>query len=485
VRHLRIAVIGTGFGGIGTTIRLAAAGFDDITVFEKSDDVGGVWRDNTYPGAACDVPSHLYSFSFAPKTDWSRRYAGQSEILGYLREIADRYDVRRRVRFSTEVLRASWTGDQWELQLSDGSTSAADLLVSACGQLSQPAQSELPGLDTFQGAAFHSAHWNHELDLAGRTVAVLGTGASAIQFVPAIAGTAGSVTVFQRSAPYVLPKRDPAYRPATVQAFAAAPALVKASRLGIYCYNESRSLGFNNNPKLLTPVQQRFRKMLAGAVPDPALRAAVTPTERMGCKRILVSNDWYAALQRPNVSLVQGAVVAVRSHGVVDGDGVEHPADTIIFGTGFRATDFLMPMQVRGAGGQELSQVWRDGASAHLGLTVPGFPNLFLVYGPNTNLGHNSVLLMVESQIGYVVQAARRLAAGDVRAMQVRPEVHSAFDAQVQRRSGRTVFADGCHSWYRTANGRHTQNWPGSTLTYRWRTRRLREADFALDPVRG
>ena len=203
----------------------------------------------------------------------------------------------------------------------------------------------------------------------------------------------------------------------------------------------------------------------------------------MGCKRILVSNDWYAALQRADVSLVQGEVVAVRPHGVVDGEGVEYPADTIIFGTGFRATAFLMPMQVRGEGGQELSQVWRDGASAHLGMTVPGFPNLFLVYGPNTNLGHNSVLLMVEAQIGYVVQAARRLAAGDVRTMQVRREVHSAFDAQVQRRSGRTVFADGCHSWYRTASGRHTQNWPGSTLTYRWRTRRLREADFLLEPA--
>jgi len=483
VRNLRIAVIGSGFGGIGSAIRLAAAGFDDITVFEKAEDVGGVWRDNTYPGAACDVPSHLYSFSFAPKTDWSRRYARQSEILGYLREIADRYDVRRRVRFSTEVLLASWSGKQWEMQLSDGSTFVADLLVSACGQLSQPAQPDLPGLDTFEGAAFHSARWDHEHDLTGRTVAVLGTGASAIQFVPEIARTASTVTVFQRSAPYVLPKRDPAYRPGTLQAFTAVPAIVKASRLGNYCYNESRSLGFNNSPKLLTPIQQRFSRRLATAVADDVLRDAITPAERMGCKRILVSNDWYAALQRADVSLVQGEVVAVRPHGVVDGEGVEYPADTIIFGTGFRATAFLVPMQVRGVGGQELSQVWRDGASAHLGMTVPGFPNLFLVYGPNTNLGHNSVLLMVEAQIGYVVQAARRLAAGDVRTMQVRREVHSAFDAQVQRRSGRTVFADGCHSWYRTASGRHTQNWPGSTLTYRWRTRRLREADFLLEPA--
>jgi cation diffusion facilitator CzcD-associated flavoprotein CzcO len=476
----RVAIVGTGFGGLAAAVRLKQAGFDDLVLFEKSDDVGGVWRDNSYPGAACDVPSHLYSLSFAPKPDWSRRFAPQAEIHQYLRDVARDFDVLRHIRFGTEVLAAAF--DQgcgtWRLTLAGGAEHEADVLVTATGQLSRPSAPEIPGLDSFRGTVFHSAHWDHGHDFRSERLAVLGTGASAIQFVPALAPVVAGLAVFQRSAPYVLAKPDRAYDERVKRRFARVPGLLRLSRQGTYFSNELRSLGFNTEPRLLVVHRKRFRDHLAAQVPDPDLRRKLTPTDPMGCKRILMSDEWYPALRLPQVEVVTDAIAEVRPHSVVTVDGAERPVDTIVLGTGFAATEFLAPMRITGRSGRDLHEQWKDGASAYLGTVVPGFPNLFVLYGPNTNLGHNSILVMLEAQVGWVVQAARAIRDGRPPRLEVRADVAIAFDRWVQRRSRRTVFATGCRSWYLTADGRNTQNWPASTLTFRRRLRRLRLSDF-------
>jgi cation diffusion facilitator CzcD-associated flavoprotein CzcO len=480
-----VAIIGTGFGGLAAAVRLKQAGFDDLVLFEKSGDVGGVWRDNTYPGAACDVPSHLYSLSFAPKPDWSRRFAPQAEIHQYLRDVARDFDVVRHIRFGTEVLAAAFdeaTG-RWRLTLAGGAEHEADVLITATGQLSRPSTPDIPGLDSFQGTVFHSAQWDHAHDFRDERVAVLGTGASAIQFVPAIAPRTARLTVFQRSAPYVLRKPDRAYRSRALKAFRRVPGLLRLSREGNYFSNELRSLGFNTEPRLLFAHRARFRQHLAEQVPDPQLRRKLTPTDPMGCKRILMSDDWYPALQLPQVEVVTDRISGIRADSIVTADGAERQVDTIVLGTGFAATEFLAPMTITGRGGRDLHQQWKDGASAYLGTVVPGFPNLFVLYGPNTNLGHNSILVMLEAQVGWVVQAVRALQDRRLSRLEVRADVAAAFDAWVRRQLRGTVFATGCHSWYLTESGRNTQNWPASTLTFRRRLRRLRPGDFEAGPL--
>jgi cation diffusion facilitator CzcD-associated flavoprotein CzcO len=480
-----VAIIGTGFGGLAAAVRLKQAGIDDLVLFEKSDDVGGVWRDNTYPGAACDVPSHLYSLSFAPRPDWSHRFASQSEIHQYLRDVARDFDVLPHVRFGSEVLAAAYDDEtwRWRLTLAGGDEHEADVLITATGQLSRPSAPDIPGLDSFAGAMFHSAHWDHGHDFRGERVAVLGTGASAIQFVPAIAPRTARLSVFQRSAPYVLAKPDRAYRARALRAFRRVPGLLRLSREANYFSNELRSLGFNTEPRLLFAHRARFREHLERQVRDPVLRQKLTPTDPMGCKRILMSNDWYPALQLPQVEVVDDRIAEVRPHSIVTADGTEREVDTIVLGTGFAATEFLAPIRITGRDGRDLHQQWKDGASAYLGTVVPGFPNLFVLYGPNTNLGHNSILVLLEAQVGWVVQAVRALRDHRVPRLEVRADVAADFDAWVQRRLAGTVFATGCHSWYLTESGRNTQNWPASTLTFRRRLRRLRPADFETFPV--
>jgi cation diffusion facilitator CzcD-associated flavoprotein CzcO len=478
-----VAIVGTGFGGLAAAVRLKQAGIEDIVLFERAADVGGVWRENTYPGAACDVMSHLYSLSFAPKADWTRVFAPQAEIHDYLREVARDFDLLRHIRFSTEVLAAAYDegSNTWRLTLSGGGVHETDVLITATGQLSRPSRPDVPGLDDFRGTMFHSAEWDHGHDLTGKRVAVLGTGASAIQFVPEIAPATASLAVFQRSAPYVLPKPDGPYAPRARKAYARVPGLLRLSRARIYLTNELRSLGFNTEPRLLFAHRARFRRHLRRVVPDPALRARVTPTDPMGCKRILMSNNWYPALQLPQVEVVTDRIAEVRAHSVVTADGTEREVDTIVLGTGFTATEFLAPMWVTGRDGRDLHQQWKDGASAHLGTVVPGFPNLFVLYGPNTNLGHNSILVMLEAQVDWVVQAVQALRRRRDRRLEVRADVAAAFDAWVQERVGHTVFAGGCRSWYLTESGRNTQNWPASSLTFRRRLRRLRLEEFLPD----
>jgi cation diffusion facilitator CzcD-associated flavoprotein CzcO len=473
-----ITVIGAGFGGIGMAARLLRAGFRDVTLFERGDRVGGVWAANTYPGAACDIPASLYSLSFARKTDWSRRYPPQEEIRGYLEETAARLGVLPLIRFGTEVRDARWDGGGWELTLADGGTHHADVLISACGQLTRPSIPPIPGLAEFTGASFHSARWRHEYDLSGRRVAVVGTGASAIQFVPHVVREAGHTTLFQREAPHVVPKPDRAYGPGLRRAFRWVPGLLALDRALTYAKLEWRALGFTRRPELLQVADRINERLRTAQVHDPELRSRLAPVGAPGCKRILLSDDYYAALDSPAVDLVTSPITRVTPTGLLTADGTEHAADTIIWGTGFTATDFLTPMTVAGVDGRDLSKAWRDGAEAYLGISVAGFPNLFLLYGPNTNLGHNSIVYMIESQVRYVLGAVRRFAATG-QPLDVRPEVQRGFADWVQQRIHETVWDRGCTSWYRTPSGRNTTNWPDFTFLYRLRTRRFDPSKYA------
>ena len=480
---LQVLVIGAGFGGLGLSVQLQRAGVTDYLVLEKADDVGGCWRDNTYPGAACDVPSHLYSFSFAPRPQWSRKYAPQGEIFAYLRDVAERFDLRRNIRFGREVAEARFdeAAGQWEVRTTGGEVYRARALVSACGQLNRPAYPRVPGLERFGGVAFHSARWRHDVPLAGKRVGVIGTGASAIQLVPEVAKEAARLHVFQRSAPYVIAKADRPYRRWELAALARVPGLLRLSRLWTYLRHEVRVVAFAFLPVLMRAYAWSFGRHLARQVPDAALRTRVTPDYPMGCKRVLISNDWYAALARPNVEVVDAGLREVTERGVVTADGVERELDVLIYGTGFTATDFLAPMRVVGRGGRELNAAWREGAEAYLGVAVSGFPNLFLLYGPNTNLGHNSIVYMLESQFRYVLSGLRLLQRG-ARFLDVREAPQRGFNAWVQRALGRSVWGGGCTSWYKTAEGKNTNNWPGFTFDYRLRTRAVRAADHDIVP---
>ncbi len=472
----RVAVVGAGFGGIGLGMALRGAGWTDpaeLTILDRADGVGGVWRANTYPGAACDVPSHLYSFTAEPGTEWPRRFAPQPDILRYLERLVREHGLTEHLRLGTEVTEARWdeAGTVWRLSLAGGESLEADVLVPACGQLSRPVRPAIPGLDRFTGPVFHSAEWDHGVDLDGKRVAVIGTGASAIQFVPAIADRVTALTIFQRSAPHVIPKPDRAYAGRRPGSRAAARAFWAA-------FFETGALGLTSVRVAGMPFRLASAALRRSQVRDPALRARVTPDHPIGCKRILISSDYYPALGRPHVDVVTERITEVTAGGVRTADGTEHPADVIILGTGFAATEFLTPMKVFGAGGHELSERWRDGASAHLGIAVPGFPNLFLLYGPNTNLGSGSIVHMLECQIRYVRQALEVLRSG-VRTLTVRPEVAARYDGEIQERLARTVWT-GCRNWYRTETGRVVNNWPGTMREYARRTRRLDAAEYDL-----
>lgn len=482
----RVAVIGTGFGGLGMAIRLRQAGIDDVVVFEKAERLGGTWRDNTYPGSGCDLPSHLYSLSFAPNPEWTRRFPEQAEILDYLERIADDFDVRRLIRFGAEVTSLEFddASAAWTVTLADGSTHEADAVVAATGQLNRPHVPAIEGLDTFAGPAFHSARWDHDLDLTGRHVGVIGIGASAIQFVPAIADDVASMALFQRSVNYVAPKPDGPISERTRTLLRRVAPLRLAYRASIYARFEWRFVAFRQGSKLGEVGRRAFRKALTKVVSDDLPAEAVVPDYPLGCRRILISNDWYPTLLKPHVKVVTDPIDRVEPDAVVAG-GTRHPVDTLIFGTGFKATDFLAPIRVVGRGGRELAEAWRDGPEAHLGITVSGFPNLFLLYGPNTNLGHNSIIFMLERQIGYALRCIRRLAVEGLAWVDVRPEVQEASNARLQDELSRTVWAGSCHSWYKDARGRITNNWSTWTYRYWWRTFRPDPADFDAHPAKA
>lgn len=477
-RTPRVAILGAGASGLCMAVALKRAGIESFTIFEKSDGVGGTWRDNTYPGAGCDVPSHLYSFSFAPNPDWSRIFSPQPEILAYFEDCARRFGLLPHCRFRTELESASFDegAGVWRLRSKEGEEFAAEVLVSGVGQLSRPLYPHLPGLEDFRGKTFHSARWDHGYDLHGKRVAVIGNGASAVQFVPHVAAAAAKMTLFQRSNNWITPRNDREYTAREKRWFRRWPAFRRFHRGLIYVLMEKNFLAFRPGSWMAGAMEKRARDHLAAQVKDPVLREKLTPDYPVGCKRILVGDDYYPALVRDNVEVVTEGIARVTADAIVTKDGREHPVDAIVYGTGFATTDFLAPMRVTGRGGVRLEDAWKEGAEAYLGVTVSGFPNFFLLYGPNTNLGHNSILYMIETQVGYVMACLGRMRDRHLRWLDVKPAAQAAYNRALQAALGRTVWATGCSSWYKNESGRITNNWADFTLRYRWR---LRKPDFS------
>jgi len=479
--RVRVAICGSGFAGLAMAIQLREAGIDDFVVLERAGTIGGTWRDNHYPGCACDVPAHLYSYSFAPNPDWSSAFAPQPEIRAYIERCAARYGIDRFVRFGAEITGAELDESTatWTVRAADGRTWIADVVVAATGGLSRPAIPSLPGLDRFAGPTWHSAAWNHDVRLAGRTVAVVGTGASAIQFVPRIAPQVARLHLFQRTPPWVLPRPDHDFT-AVEKALFRVPGVRWLHRQRLYWRHELRAIPFTLEPRILRVAQRLAIRHLRQQVPDPALRAKVTPGYVMGCKRILMSNEYYPALNRPNVEVVTDGIREVTRTGIVTRDGVERPVDAIVFGTGFAVHDYLGPIRVVGRDGVELGAQWRHNAEAYLGTTVAGFPNLFTMIGPNTGLGHNSILVMIEAQVRYVMSCLRALDAGGFASFEPRAEVMHRYNARLQARLARTVWMTGCKSWYQNAEGKNTTLWPGPTAEFVLRTWRFDPADYVM-----
>lgn len=479
--NTRVAIVGSGFGGLGTAIRLKREGIEDFIIFERAGDVGGTWRDNTYPGCACDVESHLYSFSFAPNPDWTRSFSPQPEIWAYLKRCARDFGVLPHIRFQHEVREATWdeAAQHWRIETSQGSYTAS-VLVMASGALSEPAMPRLNGLENFQGAAFHSARWNHDYDLTSRRVAVIGTGASAIQFVPEIQPKVAQLHIFQRTPPWIIPRRDRALSERGRRLFRRFPAMQRAARSSIYLFRELFLLCFRYL-WLSKKLERLSRWHLERSVPDPVLRAKLLPDYAIGCKRILISNNYLPSLTRPNVELVTEAIAEVRGSSIVDRSGVERPVDAIIFGTGFQVTDPPLAKHVRGREGQTLAEVWAGSPQAHVGTTVAGFPNLFILLGPNTGLGHNSVVYMIEAQIEHLIAVLIHMRRHGASAIEPQPEAQSAFVAEVQRRMEGTVWiAGGCASWYLDPTGRNSTIWPDFSWRFRRRASRLNTDEYVL-----
>lgn len=478
---VEVLVVGAGFSGLAMGEYLRRAGVTSFRILEKGREVGGTWRENHYPGAACDVPSHLYSFSFAPDLGWSRSYSPQPEILAYLREVARSRDLLAHVVFGAEVIEARFDEGHglWRVQWRDldtgvSSTVSARSLVLGNGALHIPSIPRFEGAERFEGAQFHSAQWDHSVSLRDKRVAVIGTGASAIQFVPQLQPDVARLTLFQRTAPWVVPKRDFAYPPAVKALLRGLPALQRAYRALLYTTNELQAYGFVYEPRLMKLLSKLALRFLAQEVPDPVLRAKLTPTFVMGCKRVLLSNDWYRALTQPNVEVVTEGIARIEPTGVRTRDGALHEVDAILYGTGFAVAEYLSSMRIYGRGGVELNDAWKKRPEVYLGIGVAGFPNMFLMMGPATGLGHNSMIFMIEAQAHYAALCIRRIVDEDLRALEVKRSAQEAFTREVQRRMKGTVWASGCASWYQAgAEGEAgvTALWPGFTVEYWARTR--------------
>lgn len=476
-----VIIVGAGFSGLGAAIRLREAGVRDPVILERSSRVGGTWRDNIYPGAACDIPAHLYSFSFAPRADWTTVYPAQWEIQRYLESLVDEHDLRGLIAFDQEVTEAAYEPAEarWRVTTGDGRRRTADVLLMCGGPLSNPRIPDLPGVGAFAGPAFHTATWDHDVDLAGRRVGIVGTGASAIQVVPRIVDRVGSLHVFQRTPPWVIPQWNRSFSGVERWAFRSVPGLRAAFRQGVYWQKEVRVLGFKRDHLMMRLMESYAAWHMRRAVTDPALRAKLAPDYRMGCKRILLSNEYYPALTRGHVEVVDEPVEAVTPAGVRAG-GRDVDLDVLVYATGFLVGEPLGRTTVVGADGRRLADVWRARISAYNGTTVPGFPNLFILLGPNTGLGHNSMVHMMESQYAYILDAVSRLRDPDVAAFDVRPEALTRWEREMERRTRRTVWASGCSSWYLGDDGRNFTLWPGPTYEYRRRTAAFDERAYRV-----
>ncbi|MEU1413216.1 NAD(P)/FAD-dependent oxidoreductase [Streptomyces sp. NPDC005731] len=495
VPHVRVAVIGSGFGGLGAAVRLRREGITDFVVLERAGGVGGTWRDNSYPGCACDVPSHLYSFSFAPHPDWPRTFSGQEHIRAYLEHVTDVFRLRPHIRFDSEVELMRWDAERlhWAIGTSSGDLTA-DVVVSATGPLSDPRIPDIPGLDSFPGTVFHSARWDHEYDLRDKRVAMIGTGASAIQIVPSIQPEVAKLTLFQRTPPWVMPRVDRAISGFERGLHRALPFTTQLRRGLLWGIREMQVQAFTKHPDELGFVERLAKRNMARAIKDPALRAKLTPDYRIGCKRILLSSSYYPALTRFNVDVVASGLAEVRGSTLVAADGTETEADAIIFGTGFHVTDMPIAERVVGADGRTLAETWKNGMAALRGATAAGFPNWMTIIGPNTGLGNSSMILMIESQLNYLADYVRQLdVLGGRVALDARPQAVENWNDRVQERMKRTVWnTGGCTSWYLDARGRNTTIWPGTTSEFRGATRRVDLAEYevlraagAAEPGRG
>jgi len=498
VQHHRVVIVGAGVGGMALAIRLQQEGVEDVVILEKEDDLGGTWYVNTYPGCQCDVPSLLYSLSSEPNAEWTRTFAPQPEIEEYLRSVADRHDLKRLIRFSTAMTGAQWDDEQMRWSLTTATATAAtaavgtaataaeagrltaDVLILATGPLSEPSLPAIEGLDTFEGTVFHSARWKHDHDLTDERVAVIGTGASAVQFVPRIQPEVGRMTVFQRTPPWVVPRPDRPFKPWERWLFRRSALASRISRARIYWSRELMVLMFAKYPALTKYAAAPALRHLEEQVPDPDLREKLTPDYSLGCKRVLLSNDYLPALGQPNVEVVTERIHRVLPHAILTADGREHPVDTIILGTGFTATDLPAARMVRAADGRTMREHWGGSATAYLGTTVASFPNLFLIVGPNTGLGHSSMIFMMESQANYVVDALKTMTALNLAAVTVTERAVEEFNDEMQAKLARSVWNSGCSSWYLDASGRNTSLWPDFTWRYRQRTRRFDPDRYAL-----
>ena len=471
--------------GLLAGLRLKRAGIHSFVILEKSGDVGGTWFDNSYPGSGCDVPSHLYSYSFLPNPNWSRMFARQPEILDYFRKVAKENGLTPHIALNTEVAGARFdeTTGIWEVKAVDGRKWTARVLIVGTGQLNLPSIPDIPGKDSFSGTQFHSARWDHQAELTGKRIGVIGNGASAVQFVPEIAPEAGRLSIFQRSANWMIPRPDFEITPGMQRLFKALPFLPKLLRFYIYAVNESRWHAFKHRDGWMArKLTEMATKHLEAQVADPALRAKLTPDYPIGCKRILISSDYYPALARDNVEVIDDAIERIVDDGILLAGGRHVPLDVLIWGTGFQTHGFLAPMSITGTGGRKLHDVWGAAAEAHRGVTVSGFPNMFMLYGPNTNLGHNSIVFMAERQMDYAMQLIETLLKRDLLYIDVTPAAQARYNAELQASLSDTVWAAGCSSWYKDATGRITNNWSSSTISYWWHTRRVDLDAYSLVP---
>jgi cation diffusion facilitator CzcD-associated flavoprotein CzcO len=484
VEHHRIAIVGSGFSGLGAAIRLKQRGEHDFVLLERAEELGGTWRDNSYPGCACDVPSHLYSFSFALNPDWTRLCSPQAEIQAYLERVAGEHGIPPHIRFGHEMLESAWNNERrlWEIHTSAGDLTA-EILISGMGGLSEPAVPKLEGLESFQGTSFHSAQWDHEHDLAGERVAVIGTGASAVQFVPEIQSEVGELQIYQRTAPWIVPRNNAQINPRLRRLFQRFPPAMKLMRGALYWSAELLVLGLAKEPRLMRLLERVAKKNLERQVPDPELRAKLEPSYRLGCKRILFTDRYLPTLVEPNVEVIDSPIREVRPHSILTADGAEREVDTIVFGTGFHVTDQPLINRVRGSDGRLLAEHWHGTMAAFNGTTITGFPNLFVLLGPFTGLGHTSIVIMIEAQIEYVMKALDAIDEHRAGAIDVRPEAQATFVAEMKRMAEGTVWtAGGCQSWYLDSHGNASTIWPDFTFRFRSRTKRFDTGDYDLLP---
>jgi cation diffusion facilitator CzcD-associated flavoprotein CzcO len=477
---LKVAIIGSGFGGLGMAYSLRQSGIEHFAIFEKANDLGGTWRENTYPGCGCDVPSHFYSYSFEPHYPWAWRYGKQNEILAYQHHVAKKYDLERHIRYGMEATEMAFdeTRGLWTVKFANGETVEAESVVSAVGQLHQPAYPNLPGRERFAGKTFHSAHWDHDYDLSGKRVAVIGTGASAVQFVPEIAKQVGRLDLYQRSPGWTFPKVEKKFWRWERWLLDKVPLIHDLDRLRVFIICELLAAAYNGNRPLAWLVTSISRLQAWWQVRDPVLRKKLRPDFPIGCKRILLTNAWLPALVRPNVEVIDDAIAEITESGVRSADGRLREVDAIIYGTGFKATQFLTPMRVRGLGGKDLHQTWGQGAEAYYGMAVSGFPNFYMLYGPNTNVGSGSIIFMLERQQRYIARLLKAREAHGWDYLDLRAEAQAAYAAEMQQRSAGTSYSGDCQSWYKTADGRNTNNWVGSMLEFSRRLRMPVLADY-------